>query len=221
MNFQQAKSANGNNITMFGTFNSIGGVELSKNQKRFCKCDITDDAGQKHQVRLYGTNLPTPTLLNMRQEFSLSHYTGTNPHTGQPYTGYSGFWNDRAQVNQAAPQTAPQAPYNAPQSPQQPAQRPNVPPNAPQGMKLPDTYAYPVTPETAKRMARTAFIAAILSNGQQPLYSHITELAEYSYTGIEPMVEADNPEQTTTEWETCGGCGQGIDHCQCEPKFRG
>ena len=211
MNFAQVQQANGQNVTMFGTFNEIGGVSLNQNKKQVCKCQITDDAGEKHLVRLYNQNMPTPALLNMRQEFSLSSYQGQT-RQGQPYTGYSGFWNDRAQVNQPAPQV----PQQAPQYPQQPAQRPNVAQPAPQGMKLPDTYAYPVTPETARRMARTAFIVAILSNGQQPLYSHITELVEYSYTGKEPMVAAEEPEQTG---ETCSTCGNDLSHCQCEPNF--
>ncbi len=201
-NFSVVKQANGNNITLFATFNEVGGVALTQNQKQVCKCQITDDNGEKHLVRLYGT-MPTPALLNMRQEFSLSSYQGKNQQ-GQPYTGFSGFWNDRAMVNQVpanappaphyqppgavAPpssQAAP-APYNAPQAPPQPAQQPNVPQPAPQTLNMPDTYAYPVTPETARRMARTAFITAILGNGQKPLYSFITELVEYSYTGIEP-----------------------------------
>ncbi len=194
MNFAQVKQANvppttGNNITMFGIFNEVGGVALTQNQKQVCKCQITDDSGEKHLVRIYGT-MPTPALLNMRQEFSLSSYQGKNQQ-GQPYTGYSGFWNDRAMVNQV-PANAPPAPYATPQAPQQPAQPPNVPqapqapPSRPQALNMPDTYAYPVTPETARRMARTAFITASLGNGQTPLYSYITELVEYSYTGIEP-----------------------------------
>jgi type IV secretory pathway VirB10-like protein len=194
MNFQQVKQANGNNVTMFGTFNEVGGVSFTQNQKQVCKCQVTDDNNEKHLVRLYGT-MPTPALQNMRQEFSLSSYQGVTRTTGQPYTGYSGFWNDRAMVNQVpanappAPYTAPPVPqappvsYNAPQTPQNRPQQPNVPQ---QGMNMPDTYAYPVTPETARRMARTAFMAAMLQNGQSPLLSYVTELVEYSYTGIEP-----------------------------------
>ena len=218
MNFQQVKQANGNNVTMFGTFDEIGGVSLTNNQKQVCKCHIADDSGEKHLVRLYGT-MPHVNLLRMRQEFSLSSYQGTNQR-GQPYTGFSGFWNDRAQVNQV-PQDAPQAPHTIPQTPQNRPQQPNVPQQAPrpQGMNMPDTYAYPVTPETARRMARTAFITAILRNGQKPLYSYITELVEYSYTGKEPMKAVDEPEQTEQEWETCSSCGQDINHCQCEPKL--
>ncbi len=214
MNFQAVKQANGQNITMFGTFNEIGGVSLNQNQKQVCKCKITDDAGEKHLVRLYNQNMPTPQLLNMRQEFNLSSYQGQTQQ-GQPYTGYSGFWNDRAQVNQV-PANAPQAPHTMAQSPQNRPQATNMPQTAPQGMKLPDTYAYPVTPETARRMARTAFLTAMLRNGQTPLYSYVTELVEYSYTGKEPMVPADEPQQDVVN---CSMCGQDMNHCQCEPPF--
>ena len=186
MNFQQVKQANGNNITLFATFNEVGGVSLTQNQKQVCKCRLIDDNGEKHLVRLYGT-MPTPALLNMRQEFSLSSYQGENQQ-GQPYTGYSGFWNDRAMVNQV-PANAPPAPYNTPQRPQPAPQRPNVPQPAPQGMNMPDTYAYPVTPETARRMARVALMVAMLRNGQSPLLSYVTELVEYSMTGIEPNTQ--------------------------------
>ncbi len=218
MNFQAAKQANGQNVTMFGTFNEVGGVAMTANQKQVCKCQVIDDNGEKHLVRLYGT-MPTPALLNMRQQFTLSSYQGKTQQ-GQPYTGFSGFWNDRAMVNQV-PQNAPQAPHTIPQSPQQPAQRPNIHQPAPQSMNMPDTYAYPVTPETARRMARTAFITATLSNGQMPVYSFITELVEYSYTGKEPMVAVGEPQANEPEqkWETCKECGQTIDHCQCEPPF--
>jgi len=188
LNFQQVKQANGNNVTMFGTFDEIGGVSLTNNQKQVCKCQIIDDSGEKHLVRLYGT-MPHVNLLRMRQEFSLSSYQGTNQR-GQPYTGFSGFWNDRAQVNQV-PANAPPAPYNAQQAPHQSAQRPNVPQN-PQGrMKMPDTYAYPVTPETADRMARAVCIEAMLRSGQKPLYSYVTELVDFIRTGKEPYYAPD------------------------------
>lgn len=140
MNFQAVAQANGQNVIMFGTFNEVGGVSFTQNQKQVCKCQIIDDNNEKHSVRLYGT-MPTPVVLNTRQQFTLSTFQGN--YKGQPYTGYSGFWNDKAQV---APQNSQQAPQNAPQSTnyQQPA---------PQGIKMPDTYAYPVTPDTQERMA--------------------------------------------------------------------
>jgi hypothetical protein len=188
MNFQQVKQANGNNITLFATFNEVGGVALTQNQKQVCKCQLIDDNREKHLVRLYGT-MPTPALLNMRQEFSLSSYQGKNQQ-GQPYVGYSGFWNDRAMVNQV-PSNAPQAPHTMPQTPQYRPQQPNVPQTNLQGLNMPDTYAYPVTPETARRMARVALMVATLRNGQVPLLSYITELVEYSMTGIEPSKVPD------------------------------
>jgi hypothetical protein len=75
---------------------------------------------------------------------------------------------------------------------------------------MPDTYAYPVTPETARRMARVALMVAMLRNGQSPLLSYVTELVEYSMTGIEPNVQqqkdnvnpdyvGDNPEPTPND----------------------
>ena len=124
MNFAQVKQANGGNITIIATFNEVGGVSLTQNQKQVCKCQLTDDNGEKHLVRLYGT-MPGPALLNMKQQFSLASYQGTNQR-GQPYTGFSGFWNDRAMINQV-PQNASQAPHTIPQMPQNRPQQPNAP----------------------------------------------------------------------------------------------
>lgn len=193
MSFQQAREANGNNVTMFGKFNEIGGVSLTQNQKQVCKCQIIDDTGEKHNVRLYGT-MPTPALLNMRQQFSLSSYQG-QLQSGQPYTGFSGFWNDRAMVNQV-PSNVPQAPPQAPPQPQQGVPQAPQATKAPQSvqMRMPDTYAYPVTPTTARRMARTVFIGAMLRNGQKPLLSYVTELVEYSMTGIDASKVPDMDE---------------------------
>jgi len=109
--FQAVKQATGNSVTMFGTFHEIGGVSLTQNQKQVCKCQIMDDNGEKHLVRLYGT-MPSPAFLGQRQQFTLSTYSGKTQQ-GQPYNGYSGFWNSNAQV---ASQDARQAPQNALQS---------------------------------------------------------------------------------------------------------
>ena len=220
MNFQAVKEANGQNVTMFGTFNEIGGVTLTqKNQKQVCKCQITDDNGEKHLIRIYNQNMPTTALLNMRQQFTLSSYQGQNQQ-GQPYTGFSGFWDDRAMVDQVVPPNAPQAPHTIPQTP---PQQPNVPPQAPrQDMKTPDTYAYPVTPETARRMARTAFIAAMLQNKQTPLYSYVTELVEYSYTGIEPSKAPDldpSIQNSPVKAQFCDGCKNLKEECTCGPPY--
>jgi hypothetical protein len=214
MNFVAIKQANGNNVTMFGTFNEIGGVSLTQNQKQVCKCQLTDDSGEKHLVRLYGT-MPTPALCNMRQEFSLSSYSGKNQQ-GQPYTGYSGFWNDRAMVNQV-PANAPPAPYNTPQQPNVP-QAPQTPLSRPQALNMPDTYAYPVTPETARRMSRTAFMVAMLQNKQTPLYSYVTELVEFSYTGIEPSNAPDpdpSIQNSPAKAQFCDGCRNLKEECAC------
>ena len=211
MNFQQVKNANSQNVTMFGTFNEIGGVSFTQNQKQVSKCQIIDDNGEKHLVRLYGT-MPTPALLNMRQQFSLSSYQGQTQQ-GQPYTGFSGFWNDRAMVNQV-PGSPPQPQQAAPQ----PAQRPNVPPPAPaqspQGMKMPDTYAYPSTPEVARRVVRTDLIVAMLRNGQKPLLNYVEELTDFAMTGKVP-----DPALKWEGKEKCVHCGKPYPECSCTPAF--
>jgi len=53
-------------------------------------------------------------------------------------------------------QASPAVPYNQPQAPAQPLQATNPP----QGMQMPTTYAYPVTPETQARMARSVGVEA-------------------------------------------------------------
>ncbi|KKM20651.1 hypothetical protein LCGC14_1643380 [marine sediment metagenome] len=189
MNFTAVKQANGQNVTMFGTFNEIGGVSLNQNQKQVCKCQITDDAGEKHLIRIYNQNMPTPALLNMRQQFTLSSYQGQT-QKGQPYTGFSGFWDDRAMINQV-PDNASQAPQDPPQAPQQAPQPTNAPQNV--QMRMPDTYAYPVTPETSRRMARAVVITAMLRSGRKPLLSYAEELVEFIVSGIDPSTQS-NPD---------------------------
>lgn len=215
MNFTQVKQANGNNVTMLATFVEVGGVSFTQNQKQVCKCQLIDDNREQHLVRLYGT-MPLPTLLNMRQQFSLSSYQGTNQR-GQPYAGFSGFWNDRAIVNQAGdvPQASPQVQQHV----QQPAQRPNVPQNV--QIRMPDTYAYPVTPETADRMARAVCIEALLKSGQKPLYGYVTELVDYIRTGKEPINPdaVPDPRPDITNQGICPHCGYPHKDCTCEPDF--
>ncbi len=193
MNFIAVKQANGNNIVMFGTFNEIGGVELNKNNKRVCKCQITDDAGEKHRIYIYNQNMPTPQLLNMRQQFSLSSFQGTNPQTGQPYTGYSGFWDDRAQVNQTTSQAAPQAPQTMPQRPQ----RTNVPPNAPQRPNMPQREEKPDWDAIAKGKVRHGIVCAGIQFGSIICKSipDVDFWTEYVMTGLEPLSPADEPNE--------------------------
>lgn len=224
MNFAQVKQANGNNVTMLATFVEVGGVGLTQNQKQVCKCQLIDDNREQHLVRLYGT-MPTSALHNMRQQFSLSSYQGTNQR-GQPYTGFSGFWSDRAMVGQV-PGNVPQAPSQPQQGIQQPAQAMKTPYNALhskepyQGLRMPDTYAYPVTPETADRMARAVCIEALLKNGQKPIYSYVTELVDYIRTGKEPIdvSNAPDPHPDITNQGICEHCGNPHEHCSCEPAF--
>ena len=128
MNFQAIRQIKGQQdgnfpakLEMFGTFTEIGPAKLSRNNKPCCKCKITDDTNEAHNVTLYG-DMPPTKLLGTQCLFSLSAFDGefTDDKTGQQkqYTGYSGFW-DMIQQPQQAPQSSPQAP-------QSPPQRPNV-----------------------------------------------------------------------------------------------
>ena len=95
-----------------------------------------------------------------------------------------------SQNPQQAPQQVPQS-MNANQPPYL---QPNQGTNVPQGiqMRMPDTYAYPVTPTTARRMARCVFIEAMLRNGQKPLLSYVTKLVEFAMTGVIPEIPKEN-----------------------------
>lgn len=116
MNFAQIRNAMGQKdpakpqyelkVTMLATFQNINDITFTQNQKQTCLVKLQDDAGESHNVHLYGT-LPTAAMNGLRAEFNLSAFSGQG-QKGQ-YTGYSGFWNDRARVNQQA-QAPPQQP---------------------------------------------------------------------------------------------------------------
>ena len=110
MNFQAVEQANGNKVTIFGTFTEIGGVQYTSQQKAKAICKVRDTTGVEHKVHIYqGTGqLPAPENLNQRHQFTLSTFQGT--YENNPYTGYSGFWNNKARVNQNTPQNSPQSP---------------------------------------------------------------------------------------------------------------
>lgn len=123
MNFQAVTQANGNNVTMFGVITEFTGEGINPNSnKPYKKAKITDDNNETHTVTLRGV-LPPVTLINQRAQFNLSTYPGN--YQGQPYTGYSGFWNSNAQVNQQPAPQQPQAP--APQSRTAPPPPPKTP----------------------------------------------------------------------------------------------
>lgn len=173
MNFQAVKQANGNNVTMFGTFNEVGGVSLTQNQKEVCKCQIIDDNSEKHLVRLYGT-MPGPAVLNTRHQFTLSTYSGKTQQ-GQLYTGYSGFWNNKAQT----------APQNAQQGTQQPAQSTNPP-----------------QPDNWDVVLRTRVVCAYIASGKKPLVEDIEYWMKYCKTGIDASLPQNvNPKYAGGEPE--------------------
>lgn len=120
MNFHAVDANNGNLVDMFGTFMVIGGVQYTPNQKAKAICKIADDNGVSHNVHIHQGNgeLPTTSCLQQRHAFSISTFQGN--YQNKPYTGYSGFWNNKAKVQQQAPSQPPQGPQQAAQVPQAP-----------------------------------------------------------------------------------------------------
>ncbi len=157
MNFQQVEQAQGNNVVMLGIITEFVGEGINPNsQKPWKKAKITDDTGKVHQVTLRGT-LPTVALIGQKAQFSIGTYQGT--YQGQPYTGYSGFWNATAQV---APSQYGQ------QDPPVGAQRSNDPP--------------PVSnSQREMREVRATALTAVLSAADIPL----DMVGEYLLTGVQ------------------------------------
>jgi hypothetical protein len=120
-------------VSMLATFGEgTGQISFNQNQKQENKCKLTDDMGETHNVILRGNTLPDAQWLGRRGSFLVSAYQGN--YQGKPYVGYSGFWNNNAQVDQQ-PTSQPPAnePYHVPVGqPQNPPLSPQSP-IAPQG----------------------------------------------------------------------------------------
>lgn len=120
MNFGVVEQNNGNLVSMLGVLTEVGGTTLTTQGKPKAICKIQDDTGVSHNVHIHQGKglLPTTALLNRKCQFSISTFQGN--HQGQSYTGYSGFWNDRAQVGQqSVPQTLQQGPSQATERPKE------------------------------------------------------------------------------------------------------
>lgn len=118
MNFQTVAANNGNLVAMLATVVELGNQKLNVNQKPIQSVKLRDDAGEEHNATINKGKgrLLDSSALGQRLSFNLSTYRGTT-RDNQPFTGFSGFWNDKAQINQPAPQGQRPAP-NAPQQPQ-------------------------------------------------------------------------------------------------------
>lgn len=109
MNYQQVEQAGGKNINMLGIITEFSGEGINeKSGKPYKKVKIIDEMGVSHKVTLRGDVLPPLQLLNQRASFSIGTYNGT--YQGNPYIGYSGFWNSAANVNPIQPYTLPAMP---------------------------------------------------------------------------------------------------------------
>lgn len=147
-------------MQLFGVVEHIEGTTYTTKGKPFNKVSILDDAGQRAAVKIYqGNNPPLDQRhLTQRLEFNLKSYRAQN---NRIY--YSGFWQcPKAQQDQGPPTIGPPPGYDSDPpgytAPPQAAGPPSVPQVA--QIRMPDTYAYPVTPETQARMARSVAVEA-------------------------------------------------------------
>lgn len=173
-NFSAVDANNGNLVDMFGTFMEIGGVHFSDNQKAKTVCKIADDNGVSHKVHLYQGKgqLPTPAQLQQRHSFSISTFQGT--FQGTPYTGYSGFWNNKAQVNQQSQPATQQS--TAPPQPQQGTQQARQPVKP----KEPDWDAI------AEGKVRHGLVCAYIQGGLKLSLEDLEKWKTYIMTGHHP-----------------------------------
>jgi hypothetical protein len=156
MNQQQAlpKAANfgdlalnqGTNMEIDAFLAHIGTIKrVGKNNTPCQKCILKDQGGNQEKVTIWMGRTGTALAdLNLNKwltfNLSASKYRGENQ--------YGGFWQMEAPVIQAPPAVPSQPIHQAVQESTQ------------QGMQMPTTYAYPVTPETQKRMARSVGVEA-------------------------------------------------------------
>jgi hypothetical protein len=175
--------------------------------------NITDLAGNTMDITFeteYPESLLSQDHVGKRAIWRLKWWRGRK---GQSISGYpENQLNEAGQPEKWQLPSALQTPQVPQQTPQQPAQATNIPQNA--QIRMPDTYAYPVTPETAYRMARVVFIEAMLRNGQKPLLTYIEELADFAVTGKIP-----DPDLQWEEKDKCPHCGKPHPECSCTPAF--
>lgn len=178
MNFADLTNQVDVQMQVFGIVEHIENVAYTPKGKPYNKVSILDDAGQRAAVKVYQGNNPPMDNRHLRQrlEFNLKSYKAKN---NKIY--YSGFWQcPNPQEDQGPPPAGPPPGYAGPPPSQQAPQQAAGPPPASQGqIRMPDTYAYPVTPETQARMARSVAIAGAceILAGQTVGAGHIIELA--------------------------------------------
>ncbi|KKN07547.1 hypothetical protein LCGC14_1065680 [marine sediment metagenome] len=172
---------------------------------RYQDCVLYDGFDQ-NKVKIWEGRNGIPLEEKNRNQwltFSLSARAGSGKWANNKYLG--GFWDSSAAVIDT--------PQNTQQAPPQAAQPTNVPQNV--DMRMPDTYAYPVTPETSRRMARAVVITAMLRSGQKPLLSYAEELVEFIVSGIDVSKVPDPDAEITV----CPHCKKPHPECSCKPAF--
>ena len=177
---------------------------------------VTDLTGRTEKITLqtqYPESLLGGASVNQAATWRLKWYRG---RAGSKIVGYPTEMapnvGSPAQSWQL-PQAPPQAPPAPPQTPQFAPQPTNVQQPAPQqGMRMPDTYAYPVTPKTQERMAASvALECAARTCGEAPQEQDYKEAAAFVIATakiykkwildrLEPESVVENPLEDAQPW---------------------
>lgn len=227
MNFQAVDQANSKNVAIWATLSTWDGIAFTPNQAKYLSCKLIDDNGDGHKCRIYEGkgSLPGQEHLNKRLEFSLSCYQGKTSQ-GQPYTGYSGFWNSNAQV----------APQNAQQAPQQPAQSTNHQQPAPQGKKEPDWDAKDLRMARMNALTNTTKLICLIAEAHKDiditgkdrvgLVNLVTQTADiilhYIYNGLTKKQALDSNQSiqnSPIKAQFCDECRNLKEECSCTPAY--
>ncbi len=215
MNFQALNNQLDVDMQVMGTVVTVEETKFTEKGKPFNKVNLRDDAGVSRWVKIFQGNNPPMSPAQQGQRLSFKLKAGN--YQGKQY--YQGFWQclnpqqeqDYGQSmaygpphsTYADPPSSYQAPQDAPQAPKSAPPAPNYPPaqnQGPQAIKMPDTYAYPPTPESQIAMRRNIALESscrlnIEWRSNDPI-GEVLNVADAFYDWLESgMRRVDEPEQ--------------------------
>lgn len=190
----------------------IGPIERTKTKGTpFQKCILCDQGGNQTKVTIWQGRTGT-ALADMNCNKWLTFNLSASKYKGE--SQYGGFWQMEAPVITQAPPKAPLATQNPVAS--------TIVPDGRNSMRYPDVYAFPVTPETQERIARSVAVEA----ASRVVAAMLTTVNEIDALG--KMLEISDamamwiktgttnaPEPQQTEKVLCQQHGVYTDECGC------
>ncbi|MCJ7483912.1 MAG: hypothetical protein MUO31_13215 [Thermodesulfovibrionales bacterium] len=194
----------------------IGPILHNQKGNRYQECSLSD--GQEQQkVKIWeGRNGTALAEINLKKclTFNLSARRGSGKWANNVY--YGGFWEMEAPVIAQAPQRTAQTPVN-------PVAR-SIVPDGRNGMRYPDVYAFPVTPETQERMSRSVAVEAasrvvaamLMAKWQIPDESGIDSKLLQLSDMLSMWIKSGNAQvEEPQAYDVCTSCQQLRVDCTC------